>query len=79
MLAPDRFHFYQHIPPRGETGLPEQFDRVVLEFCDGRYRAPEWAAYGLIPASVQSARFDCALDAAALSDTRPQLALTHDR
>ena len=79
MLAPDRFHFYQHIPPRGETGLQEQFDRVALEFRDGRYRAPEWAASGIIPALVQSARFDCALDTAAPGGVRPQLALTHDR
>lgn len=79
MLAPDRFHFYQHIPPRGETGLQEQFDRVALEFRDGRYRAPEWAAYGMIPTLVQSARFDCALHTSAPGGARPQLALTHDR
>lgn len=77
MLAPERFHFYQHIPPRGETGLRERFDRVALEFRDGRYRAPEWAGYGVIPAAVQSARLACALDAsAALGGARPQLALT---
>lgn len=75
MLAPDRFHFYQHIPPRGDVGLREQFNRVALEFRHGRYRAPKWAAYGVIPKAVQSARFDCALDASALG-TRFQPALT---
>ncbi|MBV8915513.1 MAG: hypothetical protein JOZ05_21060, partial [Acetobacteraceae bacterium] len=67
------------IPPRSETGLQEQFDRVALEFHDGRYRAPEWAAHGMIPALIQSARFDLAVDTAGPGGARPQLALTHDR
>lgn len=77
MLEPERFHSYQHIPPRGKTGLQERFDRVALEFRDGRYRTPEWGGYGVIPAVVQSARLACALDAsAALGGARPQLALS---
>ena len=80
MLAPERFHFYQHIPPRGETGLKERFDRVAFEFRDGRYRAPEWAGYSMIPATVQSARLACALDVSvALGGARSQLALDVDR
>lgn len=61
-LAPERFHFYEHIPPRG-LFVEEQFERVDLAFSDGRYREPEWVAYRVIPAAIQSTRVACALDA----------------
>lgn len=70
ILVPERFHFYQHTPPKSDTGLRERFDRVALEFLDDQYRKPTWTAYRTIPKAVQSARFDCALDAS-LSGDRP--------
>lgn len=70
ILVPERFHFYQHTPPKSDTGLRERFDRVALEFLDDQYRKPTWSAYRAIPKGVQSARFDCALDAS-LSGDRP--------
>lgn len=65
MLAPERFHFYQHLPPRGDMASREQFDRVNLGFRDGRYCEPEWVAYDVVPRVIQSARFDCAVDTSA--------------
>ncbi len=65
-LAPDRFHFYQHIPPHG-LYVTEQFDRVDMVFREGEYREPKWVGYQVIPEVIQSARFDCALDASLLN------------
>lgn len=76
---PARFHFYQHIPPRG-LHVREQFDRVDLNFRNGGYCNPTWIAYRAIPKVVQSARLACARDASqtnvwpkniAISDQRP--------
>jgi hypothetical protein len=78
MPVPERFHFYQHLPPRGGSLLGEQFDRVDLAFRDGRYRDPEWAAYPVVPAAIQSARFDCALDAS-VSGIQPHCPLIGDQ
>lgn len=64
-LAPGRFHFYCHLPPKADSLLREKFDRVELGFGDGQYRGPAWSTYSVIPKAIQSARFDCALDAAA--------------
>lgn len=72
-LAPDRFHFYQHIPPHG-LYVAEQFDRVDMVFREGEYHEPKWVAYQVIPETIQSARFDCALDASLLS-AQPRLAI----
>ncbi len=72
-LAPDRFHFYQHIPPHG-LYVTEQFDRVDMVFREGEYREPKWVGYQVIPEVIQSARFDCALDASLLS-AQPRLAI----
>lgn len=78
MLIPERFHFYQHIPPKGDTGLQEQFDCVTLEFLADQYRKPTWTAYDIIPKAVQSARFDCALDVSG-SGARLRRTLTQDQ
>lgn len=72
-LAPDRFHFYQHIPPHG-LYVAEQFDRVDMVFRESEYHEPKWVAYQVIPETIQSARFDCALDASLLS-APPRLAM----
>ena len=64
-LDPNRFRFYQHIPPRG-LYLGEQFDRVEMNFREDKYRDPNWVAYRVVPTLIQSARFDCALDASQL-------------
>lgn len=65
-VDPARFHFYQHIPPRG-LGVRESFSRVELTFENSRFSGPKWFFYGSAPAAVQSARFDCALDGSLLS------------
>jgi hypothetical protein len=62
LLDPRRFHFYQHTPP-GQSSR-EEFDRVALRFADGAFNDPQWIGYPVIPKLIQSARFDCALDAA---------------
>jgi hypothetical protein len=72
-LAPDRFHFYQHIPPHG-LHVAEQFDRVDMVFREGEYREPKWVGHQVVPEAIQSARFDCALDASPL-DAQPRLAI----
>ena len=64
-LDPARFRFYQHIPPRG-LGVRESFSRVELRFEAGRYGEPRWFFYDVVPAVVQSARFDCASDGSPL-------------
>lgn len=64
ILDPARFHFYEHIPPHGQSGR-ESFARVLLTFEEGRYRAPRWIHYPIIPQAIQSARFDCAVLSAA--------------
>ena len=72
-LDPGMFRFYQHIPPRG-LFMREQFDRIELDFREGKYRDPNWVAYGVVPAVIQSAQFDCALDAS-LQGAQRRLAL----
>jgi hypothetical protein len=62
LLDPWRFRFYQHIPPGPSSR--EEFDRVALRFADGAFNDPQWIGYPVIPKLIQSARFDCALDAA---------------
>jgi hypothetical protein len=61
-LDPRRFHFYQHVPP-GQSSR-EEFDCVAMHFADGAFNDPRWIGYPVIPKLIQSARFDCALDAA---------------
>lgn len=78
MPVPERFHFYQHLPPRGGAFLSEQFDRVDMQFDNGEFRKPEWSGYRIIPCSIQSARFDCALDASVLG-VQPGRPLICDR
>ena len=73
-LAPGRFHFYQHLPPHSDSLPGEQFDRVELTFRDGEFHDPEWSGYRVVPAAIQSARFDCALDASA-SGVQPRCLL----
>ena len=60
---PARFHVYEHMPPQGDGMLRESFSRVVLRFGGGQYRQPEWRHYRVIPALIQSARYDCAREA----------------
>ena len=62
LLDPERFHFYQHTPPA--EGMREAFERVVLRFEEGEFREPKWRRYPVIPCAIESARFDCAQDAA---------------
>lgn len=64
-----RFHFYLHIPPRG-LGVRESFSRVELSFKKGRYGEPKWFFNDAVPAAIQSARFDCALDGSFLPARR---------
>jgi hypothetical protein len=45
-----------------------------MVFKDGEYQEPEWVGYQVIPEAIQSARFDCALDASLLS-AQPRLAI----
>ena len=58
---PDRFQFYQHIPPnpRGER---ERFERVALRSEGGDFRESNWFEYPVIPKVIQSARFECAVE-----------------
>jgi hypothetical protein len=72
-LDPRRFHFYQHIPS-GQSSR-EEFDRVALHFADGAFNDPLWIGYPVIPKLIQSARFDCALDAALQGQER--VAISH--
>jgi hypothetical protein len=67
-VAPDRFHFYEHLPP-GDGYMRETFARVALRFVKDRYERPEWTHYRVIPACIQSARFDCARDAMQVIDS----------
>lgn len=60
---PARFWFYEHTPPRGDGLLRESFRRVVLRFEGGQYRQSEWQCYKVVPALIQSARYDCAREA----------------
>lgn len=64
LLDPGRFHFYEHTPPAPGGGLREDFARVVLRFEEGEFHEPQWRHYRVIPQAIQSARFDCAQDAA---------------
>lgn len=64
-IDPARFHFYQHIPPRG-LSIRESFSRIDLPFKNGRYSGPEWFFYEVVPTAIQSARFDCALNGSPL-------------
>jgi hypothetical protein len=73
LVDPRRFHFYQHIPP-GQSWR-EEFDRVALHFADGAFNDPRWIGYPVIPKLIQSARFDCALDAALQGQER--VAISH--
>jgi hypothetical protein len=61
-IDPRRFRFNQHTPP-GQSSR-EEFDRVAMHFADGAFSDPQWIGYPVIPKLIQSARFDCALDAA---------------
>jgi hypothetical protein len=73
LLDPWRFRFYQHIPPGPSSR--EEFDRVALRFADGAFNDPQWIGYPVIPKLIQSARFDCALDAALQGQER--VAISH--
>lgn len=64
LLDPRRFHFYEHTTPAPSGGLREDFARVVLHFEEGEFSQPQWRHYRVIPQAIQSARFDCAQDAA---------------
>ena len=44
-----------------------------MVFRDGEYHEPKWVGYHVIPEAIQSARFDCALEASPLS-AQPRLA-----
>jgi hypothetical protein len=63
MLDPGRFHFYEHTPPAPSGSLKESFAKVGLYFEKGEFANPDWRFYPVIPHAIQSARFDCALDA----------------
>ena len=54
LLDPDRFHFYEHLPPTAHS--KEDFDRVTLRFENGEYQHPEWVHFRNVPAIIQSAR-----------------------
>lgn len=75
--GPARFHFYQHIPPRG-LHVSERFDRVDLSFRGGEYRGPKWVACRVVPKLVQSARPNCARDASQ-ANAQPQTMAVSDQ
>lgn len=58
---PNRFHFYQHLPPKGSEWR-ETFDRVLLRCRGGEYCDPEWFEYQIIPKVIRSARLECAVE-----------------
>lgn len=54
LLDPDRFHFYEHLPPTAHS--KEDFDHVTLSFENGEYQNPEWIHFRSVPAIIKSAR-----------------------
>jgi hypothetical protein len=54
LLDPDRFHFYEHLPPTAHS--KEDFARVTMRFKNGEYQHPEWIHFRGVPAIIQSAR-----------------------